>query len=242
MADASSGFDVAKLVTGGLALLSTVGGLVGTFTGGLPRLLRNQPETVILVTLMVVLAIILGFIASELPTSTPAPTAPVTTPESASTTTSTGGAGSNAAWRTPRVGLSVGALIVFGGAAVVLIKGLENSIDSGDQPRLSASWTFPASWQPVLTVHMRVSNLKAGAIVYVNVTPLGSSAAAPVYRSQTGADADGVADEKFDVTVPAGQKGLQVVAAVGQATTCQETLFLSWSYQMNRTLLPGTPV
>ncbi|MDQ1739726.1 MAG: hypothetical protein QOE53_1378 [Pseudonocardiales bacterium] len=198
---ASSGFDVAKLVTGGLALLSAVGGLVGTFTGGLPRLLRNHPGNLILVTILVVSAVILGFIASELP--------------------------SEAKWKVgqkllrARVVLSVGALVVFGGAAVVLVIGLQQSIQHSDQPRLSASWTFPTSRQPVLTVHMRVNNLKAKETVYVNVTPLGSPTAAPVYRSQTGANADGVADEKFDVAVPVGQTGLQVVAAVGQATTCQ---------------------
>lgn len=194
MANGDNGFDAAKLVTGGLALLSAVGGLVGSFTGALPRLLRNHPGYLITVMIMVVAAVILGFLASML---------------------------SQKDRVGARAGLSTVALAVFGIAAIVLINGLEYSIQNSDQPRLSASWTFPIGRQPVLTVHMRVNNLKATDTVYVNVTPLGSPNAMPLYRAQTGANADGVADEKFDVTVPKGELGLQVVAAVGRATTCQ---------------------
>jgi hypothetical protein len=197
MADDSSGFDGAKLVTGGLAIVSSTAGLVGAFTGALPRLIRNNSGYFLLAVGLALLAIALSFAASEFGTPKPP---------------------SGVSW--PRLVLTSLSLVAFAAAASILVKGLTQTIGTGDQPRLSANWTFPAGQQPVLTVHMQLDDLKARQTVYLDVTSLGSKSAKTVYRSQTGADQDGIADETFDVPLPTGATGLQVVAAVDYATAC----------------------
>lgn len=225
--DSSAGFDGAKLVGAGLALVSSATAAVGAFTGALPRLLRNHPWYFLIAVFLVLVAITLSFVASEQSPAKVSITPPEPPPmESAAHKTSSRRATAKAVVvgtqgsKSKRVRLISLAFVVFAVSAAVLIAGLLRSISTLDQPRLAGTWTFPAGQQPVLTVKMQLDNLQADQTVFINAAPLNGSLATPLYRSQTGADLDGNADETFDIPLPIGATGLQVVASVAAPTAC----------------------
>ncbi|HEX8092932.1 hypothetical protein [Jatrophihabitans sp.] len=220
MADDAGGLDGAKLIATGLTVITTVTGLVGTFTGGVPRLLRNNPGHFKGMLVLVLIALLLTFVASALAQPNLTTTRVLGAAPDTVTRTTTGTTASQPA-KIARFVLSGLGLVLFSWAALVLFDGMSKSTGTADQPRLSASWTFPTGQRPVLTVKMQLDNLTAKQTVYVNVTPLGAPISQSIYRSQTGADADGVADATFDVLLPAGKAGLQIVVAVDHPTTCQ---------------------
>jgi hypothetical protein len=187
-------FDGAKLLGSGLAVVSAITGLIGGFTGAVPRLIRNHPGIFELTIILALAAVLIAFAASSVEAKGPGQ------------------------WI--RLGLEAVAIVVFVATALVLVSGLTDSLTSGDQPRLSATWSFPTGEQPILTVHMQLDDLKSAQTVYISVIPQGGSSDDAVFRSQTGADVDGNADMTFDVTLPPGDPGLDVVASVGTPATC----------------------
>ncbi len=227
--DSSTGFDGAKLITGGFAVITAVTGIIGSFTGALPRLIRNSSSSLNWAVLWVLVAIILGFVASELTvrsrslvrtfTGLPPNEVLAVAGEATTTATLTEPVGRKE-WAIARITLSVLSVIAFGVAAYTLETGLTHSIASSDQPRLSATWTIAAGQQPVLNVTLQLDQLQANDTVYVNAAPLNGSLADPTYRSQSGADADGKSDQTFAIVLPAGATGLQVVASVGHPVAC----------------------
>jgi hypothetical protein len=238
--------DVTRLIAAGFAVVSGAAALVGGFTGAIPRLLRNEPDYFLLAIAFALLAVGLTLGASvldkeHLNIKIPRfPKREVVTDPNGEPVKKEGNPNKDKKrlkwrfrqWTWPwRLALTIAAFVVFCGAAGILIYGFSNSLQRSDQPRISITWKTTSGQQPIASVSVSLDGVKISDTVYVFVFPgtklvqgpsnvAGTIADFPIYRAQSGANQDGVADVSFDVQLPAGYAALQIVASLNEPTTC----------------------
>jgi hypothetical protein len=163
-----------------------------------------------------------------------------TLPSRPANTSTTAPQGTEAAPPQPSGWLLLASLIAFGSAATLVAWGLSNSLHTPDRPIVSAKWT-PVSGRWVLSGTARASDLSTKSQLTIVVSRLvdnGDSAppsarptaasTAPwwtppphqvytsgvVYLQTVGADINGNATITFEVPLPDGYDGLQVIATL----------------------------
>jgi hypothetical protein len=224
----SSGVDVAKLVAGGFAVVTTATTIVGGLTGGVARFVRNDPDRLDEVLFWTLLAIGVALLASQVRTSAPE------RPENDKTLGPFKATESRWRWWAGfvKAGLTILSFVFFAFAAWTTADGLAVSVSRPDRPRIAGIWKqygSGSSSTPVLTVSVKLSGMKAADTLYVRVLPgaaiakqsnTGALGSVPVYESQTGASVDGDADLSFDVPLPTKWTALQVVASLNEPRAC----------------------
>jgi len=237
--DRSSLIDsVPSFIAAALTAITAVTGAIGGFTGGLSRLMRNEQGNFYWSVGLVAVAIIVSFVAAAAARRSPDLAKASQNVQVVPGEQDPGTANSarppgivrrkGYRWRrklpTP---LAFVSLLTYLVAGCVLVTGLVSSVEASDSPRIEVTWkTIGASQSLAATISVQLTGLKTSDLLYVTVDP-GAVQGKPVqptehlYRSVTGADADGTADVTFDVPIPLGLAALQIVASVNESVDCE---------------------
>jgi len=184
---------LATWLSGGFVVLTTLLTAVGSYTGGVARILRNDGSLMVLVFLMVFVSVVLAVVAGELAKS---PTSTYT-------------------WSK---GLAlIASIALFLVAMVLALQAAVSSTTATDRPAVTAQ--LAANDVRVWTVKgtATTNGLKTGQQMQVLVYGVPSDGGAPVriYFATVGPNADGVASESFDSPLPARELDAIVVTASG---------------------------
>jgi hypothetical protein len=191
--DESNGFDTAKLIAGGFAVISGAVTVIGGFTGAVPRLIRNDSAAFWWAIALSLIAVGLSLVGSQVGNrhARPIPATPPAgeTPDQVKTRL-TNDKTALAEWRaelninsknpikewfrsinTRGLFVSLG-FLAFIASAAVMIMGLQSTLIKIDQPQISTSWKdISAGVSPIAQVEVAIDGVATDDTLIVTVHP-----------------------------------------------------------------------
>jgi hypothetical protein len=200
--------DWAKWLTGGFALLTGVLAIVGTYTGGIGRILRNDPWLFIASVFGVIIAVILGLWAGEL-----------TKKPDQQHAGGDGRKGTDAEQPRPggrRSWQALGAgIIIFLVSILVAMYIAAVSASTPDRPTLSAHLVASGErgWSVKGTAAATGLKTDGQLQLLVYAIPQQDQTPLPLIYTVTGPNSDGVASTSFEAPLPEGEWTQIIVTA-----------------------------